>query len=112
MKIQDHNDLNDGDGNEEGGNNNDAMMLMAGDGELELLVSLDVLQTVNNQGSNHLHESRLCKGTLMAESAYLYNAYTINNFITIAYDPVTDCVFTTTVVCFQFFCSFIGRRRE
>lgn len=72
-------------------------MLMANDGELELLVSLDVLQTVNNQGSNNLNESRLCKGTLMTEATYLYNAYTINNFISLAYDLEQDVLFTSTV---------------
>lgn len=82
---------------EEDENNNDAMMLMANDGELELLVSLDVLQTVNNEGSNNLNESRLCKGTLVTEATYLYNAYTINNFISMAYDPRQDMLFTTTV---------------
>lgn len=85
---------------EEDENNNDPMMLMAGDGELELVVSLDVLQTINNRGNNNLNESRLCKGTLMNESTYLYNTHTINNFYSIAVDYSRDCIFTTTVVSY------------
>ena len=82
---------------EEGGGG-DAMLLMANDGELELLVSLDHLQTINNKGSNTLNESRLCKGMLMNESTYLYNSYTINNFIAISCDYDHDFIFTTTIV--------------
>ena len=82
---------------EEGGGG-DAMLLMANDCELELLVSLDHLQTINNKGSNTLNESRLCKGMLMNESTYLYNSYTINNFIAISYDYDYDLIFTTTIV--------------
>ena len=80
---------------EEGG---DAMMLMANDSDLEMLVSLDVLQVVNNRGSNNLNESRLCKGTLFTESSFLYNAYTTHNFIHLDYDAETDLLVTTTTV--------------
>ena len=76
----------------------DAMMLMANDGSLELLVSLDVLQEVNNCGSNNLNESRLCKGLLFSESSFLYNSYTTQNFLAISYDRALDLLFTTTVV--------------
>lgn len=78
--------------------NGDAMMLMANDGDLEMLVSLDVLQVVNNRGSNNLNESRLCKGTLYTESSFLYNAYTTHNFIHLDYDAETDLLVTTTTV--------------
>lgn len=68
------------------------------DGELELLVSLDVLQRVTNTGSNRLNESRLCKGTLFAELSYLYNKHTPNAFIAVCCDDVADLVVTATVV--------------
>lgn len=68
------------------------------DGELELLVSLDVLQRVTNTGSNRLNESRLCKGTLFAELSYLYNKHTPNTFIAVCCDDVADLVVTATVV--------------
>ncbi|OAO16138.1 elongator complex protein 2 [Blastocystis sp. ATCC 50177/Nand II] len=67
------------------------------DGELELLVSLDVLQRVTNTGSNRLNESRLCKGTLFAELSYLYNKHTPNAFIAVCCDDVADLVVTATV---------------
>ena len=83
---------------EEEGETGDAMLLMANDGDLEMLVSLDVLQTINNKGSNTLNESRLCKGTLFTEMSYLYNKYTTNNFISVCYDDAADLVVTSTVV--------------
>jgi hypothetical protein len=83
---------------EEEGETGDAMLLMANDGELEMLVSLDVLQTVNNRGNNNLNESRLCKGLLFNECSYLYNSYTINNFIHIDYDHINDLLVTSTIV--------------
>lgn len=93
---------------EEGG---DAMMLMANDSDLEMLVSLDVLQIVNNRGSNNLNESRLCKGTLFTESSFLYNAYTTHNFIHLDYDPETDLLVTTTTVRIPHF-SHLSRDRR
>ena len=52
--------------NEEG----DAMMLMANEGNLEDLVSMDVLQCVSNLAGDTLNESRLCKGLLPVQSIY------------------------------------------
>lgn len=82
----------------EEGEEGDAIMLMTNDGDLEMLVSLDVLQIVNNRGSNNLNESRLCKGTLFTENSFLYNAYTTHNFIHLDYDPDSDLLVTTTTV--------------
>ena len=88
----------------EEGETGDAMLLMANDGDLEMLVSLDVLQTINNKGSNTLNESRLCKGMLFTEMSYLYNKYTTNNFISVCYDDAADLVVTSTVVGVVMWC--------
>lgn len=73
-------------------------MFMPADGELELLVSLDVLQRVTNTGSNRLNESRLCKGMLFTELSYLFNKHTPNAFIAACCDDAADLVITATVV--------------
>ena len=73
------------------------------DGELELLVSLDVLQRVTNTGSNRLNESRLCKGTLFAELSYLYNKHTPNTFIAVCCSHElslsVSCIIVSFFVC-------------
>ena len=80
--------------NEEG----DAMMLMANEGNLEDLVSMDVLQCVSNLAGNTLNESRLCKGLLFSEACFLFNRYTNQDFHTIMYDENTDLLVTSTIV--------------
>ena len=82
----------------EGGEEGDAMMLMANDGNLEDLVSLDVLQNVNNRGNNTLNESRMCKGLLFCESSFMFNRYTNQNFYSLSYDVETDLLVTSTIV--------------
>lgn len=82
----------------EGGEEGDAMMLMTNDGNLEDLVSLDVLQNVNNEGNNTLNESRMCKGLLFCESSFMFNRYTNQNFYTLTYDEETDLLVTSTIV--------------
>ena len=82
----------------EGGEEGDAMMLMANDGNLEDLVSLDVLQNVNNRGNNTLNESRMCKGLLFCENSFMFNRYTNQNFYSLSYDVETDLLVTSTIV--------------
>ena len=76
----------------------DAMMLMANEGNLEDLVSMDVLQSVNNVAGNTLNESRLCKGLLFSEACVLFNRYTNQEVHTIMYDESTDLLVTSTIV--------------
>lgn len=90
--CEDHRE-NEGE-NEEG----DAMILMTSEGNLEDLVSMDVLQSVNNQNGNTLNESRLCKGLLFNESCFLFNRYTNQDFHMIIYDDETDLIVTSTIV--------------
>lgn len=76
----------------------DAMLLMSNEGNLEDLVSIDVLQSVTNIGGNTLNESRLCKGLLFNEACFVFNRYTNHDFHTLMYDVETDLLVTSTIV--------------
>ena len=79
------------------GGEEDAMMAMDG-GNLEDLISLDMLAGVSNVGGNTLNESRLCKGLLFSETQFLFNRHSSQNFYTLFYDRNTRCLFTAPIV--------------
>ena len=79
------------------GGEEDAMMAMDG-GNLEDLISLDMLAGVSSVGGNTLNESRLCKGLLFSETQFLFNRHSSQNFYTLFYDRITHSLFTAPIV--------------
>ena len=82
---------------ENAGGEEDAMMAMDG-GNLEDLISLDMLAGVSNVGGNTLNESRLCKGLMFSETQFLFNRHSSQNFYTLLYDPSSRSLFSAPIV--------------